>query len=180
MPAKKSNNWYVITGGPCAGKTTALKELERRGYKVQYEMARIFIDSEIARGKTIEDIRGDEGEFQRRVLKMKVELEKKLPKDELIFFDLGIPDSITYYEMAGISTKDAYLKKAVEGSSYRKIFLLEMYPYKKDYARIQPKKDALKIQRLLESSYRRLGYPIVKVPAISNNEERVDLILKNL
>ncbi|PIU78708.1 MAG: hypothetical protein COS72_02165 [Candidatus Moranbacteria bacterium CG06_land_8_20_14_3_00_43_56] len=180
MPAKKSNNWYIITGGPCAGKTTALKELERRGYKVQYEMARIFIDKEIARGKNIEDIRGDEGAFQKKMLKMKVELEKKLPKGKIIFFDLGVPDSIAYYQMAGLSTKDTYLTKAVEGSSYKKIFLLEMYPYKKDYARIQPKEDALKIQRLLESSYKRLGYPIVKVPVMPTVKERVDFILNNL
>lgn len=180
MPRKLSNNWYVITGGPCSGKTMAIEELEKRGYKVQYEMARVYVDKKIAKGSTAREERKDEAKFQKKILKLKVELEKKLPKDELIFFDLGIPDSIAYYEMAGLSTKDPYLVKSVAGSRYKKVFLLEMYPYKKDYARIQSKKDALKIEKLLESSYRRLGYQIVRIPAISDNEKRVDLILKNL
>ncbi len=178
----KKNKWYVITGGPCAGKTTAVKELEKRGYKVQYEIARVFIDQEITRGKTIEDIRGDEGAFQKKILRMKVDLEKKLPKDKIIFFDLGIPDSITYYEMAELSTDDPCLRKAVEESSYKKVFLCEMYvdKYENVYDRIQPLRDAQKIQRLLEDSYRNLGYEIIKIPALANNKDRVDIILRNL
>jgi len=180
MRKKAKRKWYVVTGGPCSGKTTAVKGLEKRGHRVQYEMARIYVDKKIAEGSTAKKERKDEGKFQKKILKLKVDLENKLPKDEIIFFDLGIPDSITYYEMAGLSPEDPYLVKVADDCSYKKIFLCDMYDYKNDYARIQSKEDAQKIHRLLEDSYSKLGYEIVKIPAIKNNEERIDLILKNL
>lgn len=177
---KKATNWYVITGGPCSGKTTAAKELEERGYNVQFEMARIYVDKKIAEGSTARKERADEGAFQEKILKLKIGLEKRLPKDEIIFFDLGIPDSITYYEMAGLSPEDPYLQEAVKNCDYKKIFLCDMYDYKNDYARIQSRGDAEKIHRMLESSYKALGYEIVRIPALSENGPRVDIILKNL
>ena len=48
--------WYVLTGGPCSGKTTLIDELKQRGYSVFPEPARIVIASELAQGKTIQDI----------------------------------------------------------------------------------------------------------------------------
>ena len=32
-----ATNWHVITGAPCSGKTTVIRELERRGYSVVHE-----------------------------------------------------------------------------------------------------------------------------------------------
>ncbi|PIS15984.1 hypothetical protein COT62_00785 [Candidatus Roizmanbacteria bacterium CG09_land_8_20_14_0_10_41_9] len=59
----KKNNWYVITGAPSAGKTTLLKELEKKGYTVIYEAARIIIDREMKKGKKLSEIRKNELEF---------------------------------------------------------------------------------------------------------------------
>ena len=62
-----SNNWYVITGAPHSGKTSVLKLLEEKGYRVIYEAARIYIDQEIEKGRTIEEIRESELEFQKGI-----------------------------------------------------------------------------------------------------------------
>ena len=170
------NNWYVITGAPCSGKTTTLQELEKRGYIVIYESARDIIDEEMNKGKTLAEIRKDELAFQKIVLKRKIGIEQKLSPDELIFFEWGIPDSLAYYELCGLA-KDAEIEQAVIRSSYKKVFLLDLLNYEKDYARTENKKEVEQIQRLLEESYQE--FPLVYVPVLTL-EERADYILHRL
>ena len=43
-------NLYVITGGPGTGKTTVLRELERRGFAVEEEVARRIIREQMESG----------------------------------------------------------------------------------------------------------------------------------
>ena len=168
----------MVTGGPSAGKTSVLEELERRGYRVQYEAARIYIDEQMALGKTIEEIRKEEAPFQRKILEMKIEAEKLLPADEIIFFDRGIPDSIAYYELAGLSPSDPFLLKAVKESHYRKVFLPDLLPMEHDYARTDADKAGL-IHQLLEKYYTDEGYSVIRVPKMTI-EERADVIVENL
>jgi hypothetical protein len=95
--------WYVLTGGPCAGKTTLLAELEKRGYKTVPEAARTYIDQERAKGRTLEEIRSDEGAFQHALIPMKVSAEQNASKDDVTFFDRGMHDSLVYFSYAGVS-----------------------------------------------------------------------------
>lgn len=173
------SNWYVISGGPCAGKTTVIDILKNKGYRVEYEAARVYIDQQIEKGKTIEEIRKDEGLFQKKVLKLKIAKEKSLPKDELIIFDRGIPDSLAYYEIAGLPTDDPYLKKAVADCTYRKVFLLDLLEFEPDYARTDFNNAKL-IQKLLAKYYKSSGFQVIKIPKIGSAEERTDFIIKNL
>ncbi|PZR03085.1 MAG: hypothetical protein DI539_26790, partial [Flavobacterium psychrophilum] len=50
-------NWYVITGGPCTGKTTVVELLAKRGYVTIAEQARHYIDTQKVEGRTVEEIR---------------------------------------------------------------------------------------------------------------------------
>ena len=175
---KTANNWYVITGAPSSGKTTTLKALKKKGYKVFYEWARIYIDREMKKGKTLKDIRKDELQFQRKILKLKVNFEKKLPKDKLVFMERGIPDSTAYMEMCGMKN-DSYLIKALKNCNYKKVFLLELLKYEIDYARTESQEEAILIEELLEKSYSDLGIKVTRVPKMSV-EKRVKFILDNL
>ncbi len=174
----KLTNWYIVTGSPCSGITTTVKELEKRGYRVIYELARQFIDQELKKGRTLAEIRKNELKFQQKILQFKIKTEKKLPKKEIIFFDRGISDSIAYYRICGL-VKDEILKKAVRNSSYQKVFLLDKLPYKKDYARIENDQTRLKLYKYLKEGYEKIKTPVVKVPIMSV-EKRVKFILKNL
>ncbi|MCD4694403.1 ATP-binding protein [bacterium] len=175
----KLNNWYVITGAPNSGKTSVVKLLEREGYIVEYETARVYIDKEIEKGRIIKEIRRNELEFQKGILDLKVEIEKKLPEDKIIFFDRAIPDSEAYYKLCGLEG-DKHLEEVVKKSSYKKIFLFDLLPYKKDYARTESEEDQKKIQELLEQTYKKLNIPVVNVPKMSSKEERLVFILNNL
>jgi len=174
-----SNNWYVITGAPLAGKTTLIKLLEKKGYNTMDEAARIYIDQEIAKGKTIGQIRQDELLFQELVLKMKLEIEAGLSKEKITFFDRGIPDTDAYYRLHG-RQNDQFLEEAMQNCSYKKVFLLDFFNMRKDYARTESREEQIKIHDLLEESYQKINIPIIKVPKMELKEDRLNFILNNL
>ena len=84
-------NWYVITGGPSTGKTTLINMLNKQGYNTTIEHARHYIDTMIDKGKTVEEIRKNKKEFQLGVLKMQIEQEASINKNEMYFLDRAIP-----------------------------------------------------------------------------------------
>lgn len=176
---KKNNNWYVITGGPCSGKTTVADILVKKGYKVIYEMARFYIDQEIKKGRTLEQIRENEYQFQKKLVELKVEKEKTLPKNELIFIERGIPDSTAYYRQSCHIEKDNLLKKALKNCTYKKVFLFELLDYQKDYARTESSTEALNLEYALEESYKELGLEVIRVPKMSI-KERVKFVLSRV
>ena len=176
MEIKSKLNWYVITGGPSSGKTTVLKELEKMGYIVYPEAARVFIDKEMAKGKSLKEIRGDEAEFQRKVLKIKIKVEKAAPKNKIVFFDRAIPDSIAYYQICGLDPKEVlkFCKKKI----YRKIFFFEQLPLEKDYARVEDGKTIKKLNKLLKKTYKDLGYKVIAIPPMSIKKRVKKILIK--
>ncbi len=170
----RQNNWYVITGGPSSGKTTVINELSKSGYIVIPETARVLINKEVSKGKTVEEIRKNEAEFQRKVLEMKIEIENNLPKDKIIFFDRAIPDSIAYYQICGIDPKE--IMELCQKRKYRKIFFLEPLPFEKDCARTEDKQTVNNLNELLKECYENLGYEVINILVMSI-KERVKKIL---
>ena len=75
----EQTNWYIITGGPSTGKSKTIDHLAYLGYFIRPEVARILIDDELSKGKTIEEIRGDEKGFEHKILKIKIETEEIAP-----------------------------------------------------------------------------------------------------
>jgi predicted ATPase len=169
--------WYVITGSASSGKTTLINSLAKLGYATIPEAARVFIDEEMKRGKTIEEIRRSEIEFQRKVLDIKIKIENELSKDKIIFFDRAIPDSIAYFQICGFDPKEVI--KICKENTYRKIFLLERLPLEKDYARTEDNETMNKLQILLKKAYSDLGYEVIDIPIMSI-EARTKMILSNI
>jgi predicted ATPase len=173
----KVPKWYVITGGPSSGKTTVIEELAKLGYITFPEAARILIDQEIAEGKSIEEIRANEIEFQKRVFRLNLKILKKAPRDKVVFFDRALPDSIAYYRICGLDPKE--ILKHCKRKIYKKVFFLEQLPLKRDYARIENGKTVKKLNKLLKKTYRSLGYEVITVPKMSV-KKRVQKILKEI
>ena len=96
-------NWYVITGGPGSGKTTTVNLLKERGYKTTIEHARHYIDTQRITGKSVEEIRNNQKEFQQGVLAMQIAQEQELSLTETVFLDRAIPDALAYYRFLGLS-----------------------------------------------------------------------------
>jgi len=178
MIMKSKNNWYVLTGAPSSGKTTIAKLLEKKGHAVLYEVARIYIDQEFKKGKTIQEIRKDEIGFQRKIFDLKIQYESTLNPNKITFLDRAIPDSIAYNELLGIP-KEKYVEEVVKKSSYKKVFIFERLEFEKDYARTESEGQIKKLEKLLEKTYKNLPFPFIKVPKMSI-EKRLKFILNNL
>jgi predicted ATPase len=174
----KKNNWYVITGAPSSGKTTILKYLEKKGYKVFYEWARIYIDQEMKKGKTLKEIRKDEMNFQEKVLDLKINFENNLNPEDLVFMERGIPDTSAYLKLIKAKISPSW-KSSIKKSRYKKVFLLKLVEFKKDYARTENEKEAKLLDNLLEKSYTDLGIPVERVPYLPI-AKRAKYILDNL
>lgn len=171
----RKTEWIVLTGAPNSGKSSVLERLAFLGHHVVPENARLFIDQEVSKGRTIEEIRSDEREFQRRVFTLNREVANRFPPDKLIFFDRGLGDSVAYFDVHGMDIQPAV--DAAKSVLYRKVFLFERLLSQRN--EMGDEKIADKIERAIERAYTDLGYDIVRVPA-APIPERTDLILKAL
>jgi predicted ATPase len=174
---ENSYQWYVLTGGPCAGKTTTISELERRGYPVSLEGARVFIEEGMAAGLTLDEIRTDPEWFE-NVVRKQYAIEQALPKDKPAFLDRALPDSIAYYRLTGKAV-DGILAEVLAKAHYRKVFLLDLVEFKNDEARNETPEQAMLIHGELREAYLGQGFEVVDVPVMSV-AERADFILANL
>jgi predicted ATPase len=172
------DQWYVITGPPCCGKTTTVELLAQRGFRVRPEIARAYVDEEISKGRTIQEIRSDMRGFQCEVLRRALVSEEALPRDQLIFFDRGIPDSLAYFMLHRVPL-EPYIKH-IRSSKYRRVFYLDLLDeYQTDYARIESSGERDQLAQLLWNAYSDLGFCIERVPALAKLE-RIDYILAQL
>ncbi len=174
----EKTNWYIITGGPSTGKSKTIDRLAYLGYLIRPEVARILIDDELSKGKTIEQIRGDEKKFEHQILKIKIETEEIAPKNDLIFWERGLPDSIVY--MKYCSGDHNLAIQASKKRTYKGIFILDILPiYNKDYARTETRQKATEIHEALYNCYTELGYKVVRVPVMPISQ-RTEYILKHI
>lgn len=174
----RQTNWYVITGGPSSGKTTTVNILRERGYITTMEHARHFLDTQRLKGRTIEEVRKNQREFQLGVLNMQIQQEKEIAPHVQVFLDRAIPDALAYYRFLNLPLDDKLLE-ALRTVSYKKIFIMDYLPLKNDYARLENAEGQKKIHQLITEVYESLPFPVIHVPVLPA-EERVDFILKNI
>jgi len=168
-------NWCVFTGAPCSGKTSVINRLHMLGYKCIPEAARVYIEQELSKGRTLNQIRADEGAFQNKMISIKKRIESALPVEDNIFLDRAMPDSISYLFLAKMD-----LSVAIEASNnfrYRHVFVFDPLPWQEDEARNEDDKTIALLDKRLEADYRGLGYEPIRVPVMPI-EDRVDLILR--
>ncbi len=170
-----NTNWIAITGAPSSGKTSVINELQKRGYATQVEVARELLESAMARGLTIDEIRRNNQDLQRNIIQLKIAREMALDPEALIFLDRGTPDSITYYRNADMDTTEA--EAASRLFRYKHVFIFDRLPIKKDGVRTEDEEQANRIDRWLEEDYKRIGYSPIRVPVMPI-DERVNFVLK--
>ncbi len=173
----KDTRWCVVTGAPSSGKTTVLQQIYRKGFRFVPEVARTFIEEQLAIGKTLREIRADERIFQRRLFANKIEIEKNLPEDESLFLDRAIPDSITYYKVCGLDPANIF--EQCRFRRYYAVFIFDRLPLLHDGARNESEEAAQFIDRQLELDYRALGHDVLRVPVMTV-EKRIEFILEKL
>ena len=169
---------FVITGGPCVGKSTIIESLANRDFHVIPEAARIIISEETSKKSDILPWLNMKA-FNKKVFELQKEMESEIPKGKTTFLDRGIIDGFVYYAIKGLKVPETSVRYA-KANRYDMIFLLDRLPFfKSDFTRREDPETAGKIQGLIEEYYRRFGYSPIKVPALPIRE-RMDFILDNI
>lgn len=175
---RKATNWYVLTGGPGCGKTTMANMLRERGYNTTIEHARHFLYTQRIKGRSVEEVRKNQEEFQLGVLNMQMEQEAIIPAEQLYFLDRALPDSLAYYYYLHLKP-DKRLLEALQKVYYKKIFLLDLLPLVNDHFRKEDEAAQKRIHQLIHEVYSSLPFPVVQVPVLPP-EDRADFILNHL
>jgi predicted ATPase len=173
-PCGVQTNWYVITGGPCSGKTTLIEQLADKGFQTVPETARLYIEKEIAKGRTIHEIRENVDAFERSLIEIQLKFERALRTTEIAFLDRGLPDGLTYCRVAGMDPNE--ILSECFHHRYASIFVLERLPIQQDDIRIEDEAIAGLIEEWLVRDYSALGYCVVMVPVLSP-KDRLEFVL---
>jgi len=160
----------VITGGPSSGKTSLIRELERRGFATVPEAATIVI-----KGGRFHPLK-DPVSFQKEVLKLQLKLEGEAEGSgaPVVFCDRGIYDGMAYLRFYKVPLR---LVPFPREWRYDLVFYLEQLPYVRDDVRFETPEEAAEIARLIREVYEELGYDPIPVPPLPI-EERADLVVR--
>ena len=171
----------VITGGPGTGKTTLIKELERRNFLCIPEISRQITLKARANGVEYLFLK-DPLHFSKLLLegREKQYLQSLKLDSEIVFFDRGIPDVHAYMNHTDTAYPKVYIEKSKK-YKYDSIFLLPPWEdiYETDDERYESFDMAIELHHHLKNAYSELGYHIYEVP-IGKVDYRVDYILNNL
>jgi len=170
-------NWHVITGTSCSGKTTLINLLANSGYKVVPEAARQYIEGEVARGCTLDEIRSDRAAFTRRIYRMWLECLGKLSPEQDLFLDRGLPDALGFFRYTGMDPNKILLDCLKY--RYASVFTLDRLPYQRDGIRAGDDKYAEYFDEWIPRDYKALGYDPVRVPVLPP-EGRLEFVLAKL
>lgn len=175
---RKERNWYVITGGPSSGKSTVIRLLKDMGYQTTIELARHYIDLQRMNGRSVDEIRSNQRQFQHKVLNLQIDLERRLDPQELTFLDRALPDELAYYQYFNLAP-DEKLLEYLEFATYKKIFIMDLLPLDIDYARTEDVVAQKALHQLIIEIYQKRGEPVVMVPVLPP-KERTQFVLDNL
>ena len=176
-PFKVQTNWHVITGASCSGKTTIINQLADKGFQTVPEVARQYFEKELAKGRTIDEIRKDRVAITNQVYDLWLKLNRQLRVTEVTFLDRGLPDALAFYRFAGLNPNEI-LPDCFQ-YRYASVFLLNRLPYQRDGVRAGDDATAAYFESWTLSDYSALGYNVVRVPVLSP-EERLSFILERL
>ncbi|MGD2145594.1 MAG: ATP-binding protein [Anaerolineae bacterium] len=176
-PFRVQTNWHVMTGAPCSGKTTLIKQLANEGFQTAPEAARVYIASEMAQGRTIAEILENVPARQRGIVNAQVRTEGGLRPLDVVFLDRGVPDSLAFNRAYGLDPNDILLDCLHH--RYASVFLLDPLPFRGDGARDGDAAEIGYLDEWIARDYTALGYQVVRVPAVSP-QERLAFVLQTL
>ncbi|MEG9433749.1 AAA family ATPase [Terriglobus sp. ADX1] len=170
---------FIVTGGPGAGKTTALDELNQLGVRVVPEVARELIRNQMqSRGPALPWL--DRKLFADAMLQRSIESFRREGRSSFAFCDRGIPDTLCYCRLCGLDESSA-----MEASKrYRYARLVFFAPpwqdiYCNDAERRQDFQEALDTGFLLRQIYEECGYEVVDLP-FASAKERANVMLESV
>jgi predicted ATPase len=176
-PFAVQTNWHVITGAPCSGKTTLIDQLADKGFQTVRETGRQYVEGEMARGRTIDEIRENEATFARVITDLQLGIEGGLRANDVTFLDRAFPDCLAFFRVVGLNPNQILAE--CFHHRYASVFVLDRLPVQQDGVRTEDDASAGLLDEWLARDYNALGYSVVRVPVLSP-EERLAFVLDRL
>jgi predicted ATPase len=173
---KVQTNWHVITGAICCGKTTLIDLLADQGYQTVAEVPRQYIEREVAKGRTLDEIFASEAD-ERAIKDWQRRVEHGLRASDVIFLDRALPDFLYFWQLHGLDPNEI-LPECLH-HHYSSVFILDPLPLELDGARIEDETFTVLFDKALVRDYSALGYQVVRVPVLSP-QERLEFVLDSL
>jgi len=176
-PFGVQTNWHVITGAPSCGKTTLINLLADKGFQTVPESARQYMEREIARGRTIDEIRENGAALQRGIEDMQLSIEGGLRAIDVAFLDGAVPGSLAWYRVFGLNPNEILLE--CFHHRYASVFILDRLPLQLNGLRFVDDAYTGFLDEWHTRDYSALGYSVVRVPVLAP-EERLAFVLERL
>lgn len=177
----KNNNFFIITGGPGAGKTTLINELKKLGYNCIPDMAREVIKEELQKKNSDILPWKNKAKFQERVLYRQLESYKEVDPKKITFFDGAPLDLIAYIQRAGLEVSPELQVEAEKATFNNKVFILPPWReiYHTDTERKQSYQESVDVYNAIYKTYKNYGYELIEVPK-TNLQDRVKFIFNQI
>lgn len=163
------NNFFIITGGPGAGKSSVLEKLKASGYHTVCEVGRKIIKEQLAIGGNAIHF-GDKVAFRDLMLKHSLDdFNKLIYKNNIILFDRGIPDLSGYSKLISEPVTDTILNAIKQYRYNSNVFMFPPWEdiYEHDEERKQDFQEAVATYQCIKQAYIDSGYKLIEVPEIS-------------
>jgi predicted ATPase len=175
------DSFFIISGGPGAGKTTLIDALAMLGYGRTVEAGRFIIQAQAEIGGMGVHF-GDQALFAELMLMHEIRnYEEAQAAPGLVFFDRGIPELVGYLPMVGRPVPK-HFRTAAELYRYnRRVFVTPPWReiYANDSERKQDFAEAVRTYELCVAAYHEQGYETVDLPRASVME-RVRFVLNHI
>jgi len=177
----EKHNFFVITGGPGAGKTTLADAFRAGGYRSIEEAGRKIIRDQMRTGgHATHD--GDRIAFRQLMLAHAIETyEAETETAQPVFFDRGLPDLIGYSRLIDAEIPP-HIEEAVARYRYNgTVFIAPPWAeiYDNDPERKQDFAEAVATHDAIRTAYLEAGYALVDLPK-ATVEARMSFVLARI
>ena len=154
---------YVITGGPCTGKTEIIKALSKEGFIIVPEAARLVKTRSKTFGGPLPE--SNFKAYEEEVIQEQERLDHENP-GVVRFHDRTFCDDKAYYEFNHVSLPPTLIAM-MRNYRFDNIFMLSQLGfYNQDKDRHETKEEADLLHRLTREAYISQGYEIIDIPAV--------------
>ena len=162
----QSDRFFVLTGGPGAGKTTLIEALREAGFATATEAGRAIIRDQLAIGRPALPS-NDPALFAELMLSWDMRSYRcALGEQGAVFFDRGVTDLVGYFALMGLPVP-AHVRAAAEQFRYaRRVFVAPPWPeiFTQDDERKQTFEEAERTHDAVAKDNLELGYELVPLP----------------
>ncbi|RLP24681.1 AAA family ATPase [Mesorhizobium sp. YM1C-6-2] len=163
------DRFFVLTGGPGAGKTTLIEALKARGFATTDEAGRGVIREQMQGGGD-----GlpwlDRERFAELMFDWELRSYRQAERqDGPVIFDRGLPDTIGYLRLEGLEVPAWMEEEALRLRYNRRVFVAP--PWKEIYGRDEERRQdwevAVRTHAVMVETYTELGYELIELPLVS-------------